>query len=119
MALIQSLKALIEQILISPHQEVILPGLSLVSNCNSSLSLQLVDLTPTDFGLTKEEVHAQLCLTLCNSMAYSSPGSSVHGILQARILERVSISSPGDLPYTGIEPASLHLLNWQVNSLTY
>ena len=30
---------------------------------------------------------AQSCLTLCNSMDCSLPGSSVHGILQARILE--------------------------------
>ena len=29
----------------------------------------------------------QSCLTLCNPMDYSPPGSSVHGILQARILE--------------------------------
>ena len=34
----------------------------------------------------------QLCLTLCNPMDYSPPGSSVHGILQARILEWVAIS---------------------------
>ena len=27
------------------------------------------------------------CLTLCDSVDYSTPGSSVHGILQARILE--------------------------------
>ena len=38
-------------------------------------------------------VCAQSCLTLCNSMDHSPPGSSVHGILQARILEWVSISS--------------------------
>ena len=30
---------------------------------------------------------AQLCLTLCDPMDYSLPVSSVHGILQARILE--------------------------------
>ena len=30
---------------------------------------------------------AQLCLTLCDPMDCSPPGSSVHGILQARILE--------------------------------
>ena len=30
---------------------------------------------------------AQLCLTLCDSMDCSLPGSSVHGILQARRLE--------------------------------
>ena len=35
---------------------------------------------------------AQLCLTLCNPMDRSLPGSSVHGILQARILEWVAIS---------------------------
>ena len=34
---------------------------------------------------------AQSCLTLCNSMDCSPPGSSVHGILQARILEWVAI----------------------------
>ena len=35
----------------------------------------------------------QLCLTLCNPMGCSPTGSSVHGILQARILEWVAISS--------------------------
>ena len=34
---------------------------------------------------------AQLCLTLCNPMDCSPPGSSVHGILHASILERVAI----------------------------
>ena len=32
------------------------------------------------------------CLTLCDPMDYSPPGSSVHGILQARILEWVALS---------------------------
>ena len=36
---------------------------------------------------------AQPCLTLCDSMDCSLPGSSVHGLFQARILERVVISS--------------------------
>ena len=31
----------------------------------------------------------QLCLTLCDPKKYSPPGSSVHGIFQARILEWV------------------------------
>ena len=35
---------------------------------------------------------AQSCLTLCNLTDCSLPGSSVHGIFQARILEWVSIS---------------------------
>jgi len=34
-----------------------------------------------------------LCLTLCNSLDCSPPGSSVHGILQARILEWVPMPS--------------------------
>ena len=32
------------------------------------------------------------------------PGSSVHGIFQASILDWIAISSPGDLPDPGIEP---------------
>ena len=35
---------------------------------------------------------AKLCPTLCNPLDCSLPGSSVHGILQARILEWVAIS---------------------------
>ena len=35
---------------------------------------------------------AQSCPTLCNPMDWGSPGSSVHGILQGRILEQVAIS---------------------------
>ena len=49
---------------------------------------------------------AQSCPTLCDPMGYSPPGSSVHGILQARILEWVAISSPGNLPNPGIKPGS-------------
>ena len=43
---------------------------------------------------------------LCNSLDPSLPGSSVLGILQARILEWVAISSSGDLPDPGIETES-------------
>ena len=35
----------------------------------------------------------QSCLTLCDPMEYSLPGSSVHGILQARVLEWVAMPS--------------------------
>ena len=35
---------------------------------------------------------AQLCQTLCDPMGCSPPGPSVHGLLQARILEQVAIS---------------------------
>ena len=36
----------------------------------------------------------QSCPTLCNPMDCSLPGSSVHGMVQARILEWVAIPSP-------------------------
>ena len=50
---------------------------------------------------------AQFYLTLCDPMGYIPPGSSVHGILQARILEWVDMSSCRDLPDPGIEPSLL------------
>ena len=40
-------------------------------------------------------------------MDCSPPGSSVHGILQARILEWIARPPPGDLPYPRIKPAFL------------
>ena len=49
---------------------------------------------------------APLCLTLCDPVDCSPSGSSVHEILQARILERVTFRSPGDLLNPGIKPGS-------------
>ena len=46
-------------------------------------------------------VHAkslQSSLTLCDTMDYSLPGSSVHGILQARILKWVDLPSTRGSP---------------------
>ena len=57
----------------------------------------------------------QLRPTRNNPMDCSPPGSSVHGILQARIL--LPFPTPGDLPNPGIEPSSLFLLHWQAVSL--
>ena len=56
----------------------------------------------------------QSYLTLCDPMDCSLPGSSVHGISQARTLEWVAISFPGDLPDSWIKPESPAL---QVDSL--
>ena len=49
---------------------------------------------------------AQLCQTLCDPMNYSLPGSSVHGILQARILEWVAISFSRGSSQPGINSGS-------------
>ena len=48
----------------------------------------------------------QSCLTLCDPMDCSPPGSSVRGILQARILEWGAIPFSRDLPKPEIEPGS-------------
>ena len=48
----------------------------------------------------------KLCPTLCDPRDCSLLGSSVHGILQARILEWVAISFSRGFPDTGIEPGS-------------
>jgi len=49
----------------------------------------------------------QSCSTLCDLMDCSLPVSSVPGILQARMLEQVTIPTPWDLPDPGIKLASL------------
>ena len=49
---------------------------------------------------------AQLCLTLCDPMGCSPPGSSVHGILQAGILEWVAAPFSRGSSRPGIEPRS-------------
>ena len=46
------------------------------------------------------------CPTLCNPMDCSPPGSSVHGVFQARIREWVAIPPPGHLSEPGMEPGS-------------
>ena len=50
---------------------------------------------------------AQSCPTLHDPMDCSPPGSSVHGIFQARVLEWVAIAFSGDLPILGIKSMSL------------
>ena len=48
-----------------------------------------------------------LCPTLCDALDGSLPGSSVHGIFQARIMEGLSFPPLEDLPDPGIKPACL------------
>ena len=61
----------------------------------------------------------QLCPTLCDPTDCSPPGSSVHGILQARILEWTGLPYPlpEDLPDPGIKPTSPASPILQANSL--
>ena len=55
---------------------------------------------------------SQLCPTLCDPMVCSLPCSSVRVIFQARILEWIAFSTPGDLLNPG-ERYRLCLLHWQ------
>ena len=53
----------------------------------------LLKLGLRDFCESHHCTHAQPCPALCDPMDCSLPGPSVHGIFQARMLERVAISS--------------------------
>ena len=57
----------------------------------------------------------QSCPTLGDPVDCSPPGSSIHGILQARYWSGLPFPSPGDLPDPGIEPRSPSL---QADALT-
>ena len=65
--------------------------------------LRMAYVQNTDYSVSEV---TQSCPTLCYPMDCSRPGSSIHGIFQARILEWVAISFSGDLPDPGIEPRS-------------
>ena len=74
-------------------------------------------LSPGD--LPKVKVKLLSHVQLCNPMDCSLPDSSVHGTLQARVLEWAAISfSRGIFPSQGSDPSLLCLLRWQVHSLT-
>ena len=62
----------------------------------------------------------QLCLTLCDPVDCSPPGSSVHGILQKRswrILEKRSRKILQIFPIQGLNVHLLCVLHWQAGSL--
>ena len=59
----------------------------------------------------------QLRPTLCESMDFSPPGSTVHGILQARILEWVAIPSSRGSSQSRDRTHISCLLHWQAGSL--
>ena len=77
-------------------------------------------------GHWSERKVAQLCLTLHNPMDYSLPGSSVHGIIQARILDWVAVPfSRAIFPTQRLNPSLLncrwilYCLSHQGNALFY
>ena len=61
-----------------------------VNYCHIFFSLFLADFLCYNTKIMHVKL-LQSCMNLCNPMDHSPPGSSVHGILQARILEWVAI----------------------------
>ena len=61
-------------------------------------------------------MHAQLCLTLWDPMFCNLPGSSVHGIFQARMLEQIALSFSKGSSQPRDPTHILHLLHWQTGS---
>ena len=63
---------------------------------------------------------AQLCLTLSDPMDCSPPGSSVHGIFQARVLEVGAIAFSSIYTYSFLKPTCLRkLLGWKFMWLSF
>ena len=83
------------------------PSISSSTFCNLALPPNLF--REPDFSLIEGESEsevAQSCLTLYDPMDCSLPGSSIHGIFQARGLGWVAIPFSRDLLNPGIEPGS-------------
>ena len=65
------------------------------------------------FNFEDFSISMALCMLSCFSSGqlsatlWTPPGSSVHGILQARIMNRLPFLPPGHLLDAGIKPASL------------
>ena len=55
---------------------------------------------------------AQSCLSLCSPLNCSPPGSSSRGFSKGEYWSGLPFPSPGDLPDSGIEPASLASPTW-------
>ena len=70
------------------HKESDMPERLIWSDLNALLLIR-----NKNSGIRVAVTHTRLCLILCDHMDYTLPGSSVHGILQAWILEWVALPS--------------------------
>ena len=90
----QAHEGLIHSAVELPRDDILLPhpvGLSLAFNPYLCVCAQLL----------------QSCLTLCNAMDCSSPGSLSMGFSRQEYRSELPCPPPGDLPNPGIEPGSL------------
>ena len=63
-----------------------------IETASPALQADSLPLSHHPTALAREDHVTQWCLTLCDPMDCSLPGSSIHGVFQARILEWVAIS---------------------------
>ena len=83
------------------------PLTALSENCHLS-AFKLLKLNPKlVYRLHARAKSLQLCVTLCNPIDCSPPGSSVHGFLRQEFWSRLSCPPPQDFPDPGIEHTSL------------
>ena len=71
--------------------------------------IEEVKLSPGLVEMKVKVLVASSCLTLCNPMGCSPPGSSVHRIFQGRMLQWVAIAFSRE--------SSQYFLHWQADSL--
>ena len=92
---------------VPPRVVLTAPGVhTLHSGAPGHVHVSTVGLLQTFFSC----LVAQSCLTLCDPVDCSPPGSSVHGVIPAKIPERVAICFSRVSPQPGVNPGLLH---WQ------
>ena len=79
--------------------------------------MYIIDNSCNLLSLCSHAKSLQSCITLCNSVDCSSPGSSVHEILQTRILEWVAVPSSRGSSRPRDWTRISCLLHWQAGSL--
>ena len=68
----------------------------MLTTFSPEINISLIMIPKPLIPVKSESEVAQSCLNLCDPMDCSLRGSSIHGIIQARVLELVAIFFPGD-----------------------
>ena len=78
---------------------------------NNHSNITILRMFEVDHRYSRKLLSAELLCSITSDSFWLHglypPGSSVHGIFKARILEGLSYPTPGDLSDLGIEPTSL------------
>ena len=68
------------------------PGIESESPVSPALQVDSSPTEPSGKPTAYLRVHAQSCLTFCEPIHCSWPGSSIHGVFQARMLNQIAIA---------------------------